>query len=189
VNPLSEISQPHAVRPRQSRRSGEQVCQQMEREPGLDHLEGRSRCGFRRSACLLILAYDLLPLEQVRTKRSRARPGKSENARPLITLPAIRRSLPFFLTPISPNDTTYRRVAVSERSPTPVNQSTLRASADPLDPRRGATAPTQRDAPDPAHSNPAAVIDPLVLRPPEKSSFFWLGILEVDFLYDCLIRT
>jgi SRSO17 transposase len=50
--------------------------QQMKEELGLDHHEWRSWRGFHHHACLVMLAYGFLALEQERLKRTRPRPGK-----------------------------------------------------------------------------------------------------------------
>ena len=50
--------------------------QQMKEELGLDHHEGRSWRGFHHHACLVMLAYGFLALEQRRARRGRPRPGK-----------------------------------------------------------------------------------------------------------------
>ena len=65
----------------------------MKEELGLDHFEGRSWRGFHHHACLVMLAYGFLALEQQRAQRDPARPGKKGVAEPVITLPAIRRAL------------------------------------------------------------------------------------------------
>ena len=56
----------------------EQGYQQMKEELGLDHYEGRSWRGFHHHACLVMLAYGFLALEQrsERGRRDPARPGK-----------------------------------------------------------------------------------------------------------------
>jgi SRSO17 transposase len=65
-----------AVRLWKSRWPVEQGYQQMKEELGLDHFEGRSWRGFHHHACLVMLAYGFLALEQQRQKRTRPRPGK-----------------------------------------------------------------------------------------------------------------
>ncbi len=54
----------------------EQGYQQMKEDLGLDHHEGRSWRGFHHHACLVMLAYGFLALEQHRARRGRPRPGK-----------------------------------------------------------------------------------------------------------------
>ncbi len=54
----------------------EQGYQQMKGELGLGHFEGRSWRGFHHHACLVMLAYGFLALEQQRAKRHPAEPGK-----------------------------------------------------------------------------------------------------------------
>jgi SRSO17 transposase len=65
-----------AVRLWRSRWPVEQGYQQMKEELGLDHHEGRSWRGFHHHACLVMLAYGFLTLEQRRARRGRSRPGK-----------------------------------------------------------------------------------------------------------------
>ena len=65
-----------AVRLWKGRWPVEQGYQQMKEELGLDHFEGRSWRGFHHHACLVMLAYGFLALEQERMKRARPRPGK-----------------------------------------------------------------------------------------------------------------
>jgi SRSO17 transposase len=65
-----------AVRLWRSRWPVEQGYQQMKEELGLDHFEGRSWRGFHHHACLVMLAYGFLALEQRREKRKPARPAK-----------------------------------------------------------------------------------------------------------------
>ena len=65
-----------AVRLWKSRWPVEQGYQQMKEELGLDHFEGRSWRGFHHHACLVMLAYGFLALEQERIKQTRPRPGK-----------------------------------------------------------------------------------------------------------------
>lgn len=63
-----------------SRWSVEQGYQQMKEELGLDHFEGRSWRGFHHHACLVMLAYGFLALEQRRARRERSRAGKKGGA-------------------------------------------------------------------------------------------------------------
>ena len=65
-----------AVRLWKSRWPAEQGYQQLKEELGLDHFEGRSWRGFHHHACLVMLAYGFLALEQRRARRERSRPGK-----------------------------------------------------------------------------------------------------------------
>jgi SRSO17 transposase len=65
-----------AVRLWRSRWPVELGYQQMKEELGLDHHEGRSWRGFHHHACLVMLAYGFLTLEQRRARRGRSRPGK-----------------------------------------------------------------------------------------------------------------
>src|SRR5262245_4872303 len=58
-----------AVRLWRSRWPVEQGYQQMKEELGLDHFEGRSWRGFHHHACLVMLAYGFLALEQERANR------------------------------------------------------------------------------------------------------------------------
>ena len=69
-----------AVRLWRSRWPVEQGYQQMKEELGLDHFEGRSWRGFHHHACLVMLAYGFLALEQRRARRGRSRPGKRGGA-------------------------------------------------------------------------------------------------------------
>lgn len=69
-----------AVRLWKSRWPVEQGYQQMKQELGLDHFEGRSWRGFHHHACLVMLAYGFLALEQRRARRERSRPGKKGGA-------------------------------------------------------------------------------------------------------------
>jgi SRSO17 transposase len=48
----------------------------MKEELGLNHFEGRSWRGFHHHACLVMLAYGFLVLEQLREKEAPASPGK-----------------------------------------------------------------------------------------------------------------
>ena len=88
-----------AVRLWKSRWPVEQGYQQMKEELGLNHFEGRSWRGFHHHACLVMLAYGFLALEQRREKEAPASPGKKSEQEPRITLPAIRRALQRFLMP------------------------------------------------------------------------------------------
>jgi SRSO17 transposase len=72
----ARTSQLQVVRLWKSRWPVEQGYQQMKEELGLDHFEGRSWRGFHHHACLVMLAYGFLALEQERMKRTRPRPGK-----------------------------------------------------------------------------------------------------------------
>jgi SRSO17 transposase len=67
-----------AVRLWKSRWPVEQGYQQMKEELGLNHFEGRSWRGFHHHACLVMLAYGFLVLEQLREKKKEApvKPGK-----------------------------------------------------------------------------------------------------------------
>jgi SRSO17 transposase len=69
-----------AVRLWRSRWPVELGYQQMKEELGLDHHEGRSWRGFHHHACLVMLAYGFLTLEQRRARRGRSRPGKKGEA-------------------------------------------------------------------------------------------------------------
>ena len=60
----------------------EQGYQQMKEELGLDHHEGRSWRGFHHHACLVMLAFGFLALEQSRARRGQPRPGKKGGAGP-----------------------------------------------------------------------------------------------------------
>jgi len=73
-------SRVRAVRLWKSRWPVEQGYQQMKEELGLDHFEGRSWRGFHHHACLVMLAYGFLALEQRRARRGRPRPGKKGGA-------------------------------------------------------------------------------------------------------------
>jgi len=88
-----------ALRLWKSRCPVEQGYQQMKEELGLKHFEGRSWRGFHHHACLVMLAYGFLALEQRREKETPASPGKKSEQEPRITLPAIRRALQRFLMP------------------------------------------------------------------------------------------
>jgi SRSO17 transposase len=65
-----------AVRLWKSRWPVEQGYQQMKEELGLNHFEGRSWRGFHHHACLVMLSYGFLVLEQLRAKESPVKPGK-----------------------------------------------------------------------------------------------------------------
>jgi SRSO17 transposase len=69
-----------AVRLWKSRWPVEQGYQQMKEELGLDHFEGRSWRGFHHHACLVMLAYGFLVLEQLREKEVPVKPGKKRRA-------------------------------------------------------------------------------------------------------------
>jgi SRSO17 transposase len=69
-----------AVRLWKSRWPVEQGYQQMKEELGLAHFEGRSWRGFHHHACLVMLAYGFLALEQRRARRERSRAGKKGGA-------------------------------------------------------------------------------------------------------------
>ena len=96
-----------AVRLWKSRWPVEQGYQQMKEELGLNHFEGRSWRGFHHHACLVMLAYGFLALEQLREKETPASPGTKSDTEPRITLPAIRRALQQFLRPTAKPDCTY----------------------------------------------------------------------------------
>src|SRR5262249_59214104 len=86
----------------------EQGYQQMKEELGLNHFEGRSWRGFHHHACLVMLAYGFLALEQLREKKEApASPGSKSGAAPRITLPAVRRALQRLLRPMAKRDCTY----------------------------------------------------------------------------------
>ena len=85
----------------------EQGYQQMKEELGLDHFEGRSWRGFHHHACLVMLAYGFLALEQLRAKTRPGRAGKKGDTQPGITLPAIRRALQRLLSPRAKPDCSY----------------------------------------------------------------------------------
>jgi SRSO17 transposase len=76
----ADTSRIRAVRLWRSRWPVEQGYQQMKEELGLDHHEGRSWRGFHHHACLVMLAYGFLALEQRRARRGRPRPGKKGGA-------------------------------------------------------------------------------------------------------------
>jgi SRSO17 transposase len=96
-----------AVRLWKSRWPVEQGYQQMKEELGLNHFEGRSWRGFHHHACLVMLAYGFLTLEQLREKEAPASPGTKSERRPPITVPAIRRALTRFLMPRAKPDCEY----------------------------------------------------------------------------------
>jgi SRSO17 transposase len=73
----AETSRLKAVRLWRSRWPVEQGYQQMKEELGLDHHEGRSWRGFHHHACLVMLAYGFLALEQRRLKRERLKRKKA----------------------------------------------------------------------------------------------------------------
>jgi SRSO17 transposase len=72
----ADTSRLRAVRLWKSRWPVEQGYQQMKEELGLDHFEGRSWRGFHHHACLVMLAYGFLALEQLRLRRHPVEPGK-----------------------------------------------------------------------------------------------------------------
>jgi len=96
-----------AVRLWKSRWPVEQGYQQMKEELGLDHFEGRLWRGFHHHACLVMLSYGFLVLEQLREKEAPALPGKKRGQAPRITVPAIRRALQEFLRPRAKPDCDY----------------------------------------------------------------------------------
>lgn len=96
-----------AVRLWKSRWPVEQGYQQMKEELGLNHFEGRSWRGFHHHACLVMLAYGFLALEQLRENEAPVQPGKKREDGPRITLPAIRRALQRLLRPMAKPDCTY----------------------------------------------------------------------------------
>jgi SRSO17 transposase len=96
-----------AVRLWKSRWPVEQGYQQMKEELGLNHFEGRSWRGFHHHACLVMLAYGFLVLEQLREKEVPALPGKKSGEAPRITVPAIRRALQDLLNPRAKPDCEY----------------------------------------------------------------------------------
>jgi SRSO17 transposase len=97
-----------AVRLWKSRWPVEQGYQQMKEELGLNHFEGRSWRGFHHHACLVMLAYGFLTLEQLRKKKEApVSPGTKREAEPRITVPAIRRALQRFLMPRAKPDCEY----------------------------------------------------------------------------------
>jgi SRSO17 transposase len=96
-----------AVRLWKSRWPVEQGYQQMKEELGLNHFEGRSWRGFHHHACLVMLAYGFLALEQLREKEALVQPGEKRADGRRITLPAIRRALQQLLRPMAKPDCTY----------------------------------------------------------------------------------
>jgi SRSO17 transposase len=102
-----ETTRLQAVRLWKSRWPVEQGYQQMKEELGLDHFEGRSWRGFHHHACLVMLAYGFLVLEQLREKEAPASPGKKSGEAPRVTLPAIRRALQNLLSPKAKADCQY----------------------------------------------------------------------------------
>jgi SRSO17 transposase len=72
----ANTSRIQAVRLWRSRWPVGQGYQQMKEELGLDHHEGRSWRGFHHHACLVMLAYGFLALEQSRVKQEPAKPAK-----------------------------------------------------------------------------------------------------------------
>jgi SRSO17 transposase len=97
-----------AARLWKSRWPVEQGYQQMKEELGLNHFEGRSWRGFHHHACLVMLAYGFLALEQLREKKEApALPGGKSGTAPRITLPAVRRALQQLLRPTAKPDCTY----------------------------------------------------------------------------------
>jgi SRSO17 transposase len=102
-----ETSRLQAVRLWKSRWPVEQGYQQMKEELGLNHFEGRSWRGFHHHACLVMLAYGFLVLEQLREKEAPASPGKKSGREPRITVPAIRRALQRLLRPMAKPDCSY----------------------------------------------------------------------------------
>jgi SRSO17 transposase len=103
----ADTSRLQAVRLWKSRWPVEQGYQQMKEELGLDHFEGRSWRGFHHHACLVMLAFGFLVLEQLRAKEQPAVPGKKGVKAPRITLPAIRRALQRLLSPRARPDCSY----------------------------------------------------------------------------------
>jgi SRSO17 transposase len=100
----ARTSRVQAVRLWKSRWPVEQGYQQMKEELGLNHFEGRSWRGFHHHACLVMLAYGFLVLEQLREKEAPALPGSKSVPRPRITVPAIRRALQRLLRPVAKPD-------------------------------------------------------------------------------------
>jgi SRSO17 transposase len=96
-----------AVRFWKSRWPVEQGYQQMKEELGLNHFEGRSWRGFHHHACLVMLAYGFLVLEQLRAKEVPALPGRKSGEAARITVPAIRRALQELLNPHAKPDCEY----------------------------------------------------------------------------------
>ena len=101
------MSRLQAVRLWKSRWPVEQGYQQVKEELGLNHFEGRSWRGFHHHACLVMLAYGFLVLEQLRAKEVPASPGKKSGEPPRITVPAIRRALQDLLSPRAKPDCEY----------------------------------------------------------------------------------
>lgn len=81
----------------------------MKEQLGLDHHEGRSWRGFHRQVCLVMPAIGFLALVRRRDRRDRPRPGKKGGRAPVITLPAIRRTLARLLAPVGEPDCTHCR--------------------------------------------------------------------------------
>ena len=100
----ADTSRLQAVRLWKSRWPVEQGYQQMKEELGLNHFEGRSWRGFHHHACLVMLAYGFLALEQLREKEAPASPGSKSEPGPRITVPAIRRALQRLLRPLAKPD-------------------------------------------------------------------------------------
>jgi len=100
-------SRMQAVRLWKSRWPVEQGYQQMKEELGLNHFEGRSWRGFHHHACLVMLAYGFLVLEQLRRKEAPASPGSKSGPGPVITVPGIRRALQRLLRPVAKPDCEY----------------------------------------------------------------------------------
>jgi SRSO17 transposase len=100
-------SRVQAVRLWKSRWPVEQGYQQMKEELGLNHFEGRSWRGFHHHACLVMLAYGFLVLEQLREKEAPASPGSKSGPGPRITVPGIRRALQRLLRPVAKPDCEY----------------------------------------------------------------------------------
>jgi SRSO17 transposase len=103
----AKTSRLEAVRLWKSRWPVEQGYQQMKEELGLNHFEGRSWRGFHHHACLVMLAYGFLVLEQRREKEAPASPGRKSGEWPRITVPAIRRALQQLLRPMAKPDCQY----------------------------------------------------------------------------------
>ena len=103
----ADTSRLQAVRLWKSRWPVEQGYQQMKEELGLDHFEGRSWRGFHHHACLVMLAYGFLVLEQLRQREAPASPGKKSETSPRVTVPAIRRALQELLRPHAKADCEY----------------------------------------------------------------------------------
>jgi len=103
----AETSRFQAVGLWKSRWPVEQGYQQMKEELGLNHFEGRSWRGFHHHACLVMLAYGFLVLEQLRAKEAPASPGGKSGPGPRITVPGIRRALQRLLRPMAKPDCEY----------------------------------------------------------------------------------